>query len=1692
MRQNLLFFIVLIAGVQLFAQPYGNEWIDYNQPHFKFEVGIGDEGIHRIESSLINQYGLNFIDPDNFRLFKDGIEIPIYVKQTNNVADYIEFYASANDGKFDTWLYKDTAHQAHDRWSLFDNNASYYLTWNETGGNPRLNNIVNDLSNLPSPEPYFWYRSENILNQTFSIGEPTYLSGGGNLTALYNSQFDKGEGFYSNQQFNNSSNIVSFNMPTPHAVNNMDAELYTVVVSWSSNEHKYNIKSGSTILSSHQFNDYKVGKKLDILPASLLNSNTNVSFEAMPSSTGTNRNNPSLIEIKYARMFNMDNQNSFVFEIDGNNSRQYLEIENLNDQSTAPLLYDLTNGYRLVSQDLPGSNIHRFLLPAASGSRKLVVRADNSNSYISVSGLTQIAYTNFNEPNNQGNYILLTGDEFYDSPEVNAYLTHRESFSGGAHHVIKVNVNELYDQFGFGIDRHPQAIRNFVSYVTDTWNPSPENLFIVGKAREYKDFRNNQTAREQCIVPTFGNPGSDVLLAADTNSSVPKIAIGRLAATNTDQIDQYLQKIIQYDNEFYNFGDPLQTIANKDYMKQIIHLGGGTDLSQQNLFRNYLNSYAAAANGTSWGAEVHSVFKNSSAPIQTLPSELIRNRINEGVSLITFFGHSYANGFDISFDDPENYSNIGKYPVFLANGCNSGLIHASSQSISERFVFQDQKGAIAYISTTDLSASNSLNVYTTNFYQNLSTNQYGKSIGGIIQSTVSDVEACCSDISIGMMVAHEMTLHGDPAIPINQYDNADYTIEAQNVFFTPENISTSLDSFEINLVVYNLGKAIIDSLDIEVARIFPDGSQEVLVETVPAPYHKDTFSIRIPVSNDNNGLGLNNFNIHVDVNDDVSNELSETNNYLINQIDLFIGSDDIFPIYPFEFAIVPNSPVTLKSSTGNPFEIEKWYVYQIDTSELFLTPLAEQKILSEGGVIEWTPNINLKDSTVYYWRVSSDSIYTGNFKWRNSSFIHLENEFPGWNQSHFYQWQKDNYENVYLDTDREFKFIDIPKEVYVKTGRYPTIFYENMEWKMDGAQMHNWKMNNCGGGVGFPNGLSIALIDNLTGIAVPVVNNSTTSSYGPYGNIHCRGVENVITVANYRAYGNTPSNHPTPGVPWSDLIIDYLNNAPSNYYVLIYSINDVNYQAWDGNLINYLNTLSCPVSNTTPGAMIFAYQKNNPAFTPIVNFGQNWNDIITNTFSIDGTWTAGNFKSPIIGPSADWGSFHWDFKALENPSQDEQSVDIYGVNSNIETLLMTVPAAVTDTGLNIDANLYPFLRLKLNTSDDLDRTPTQPLFWRVLYKKPPEAAINPLRYFSLNKDTLMQGETWKMAVAIENITDSDMDSLTVKETMQNATNNVGILYQQYDSLRRFDTLHLSFNQNTLNGFNGVNSLFIEANPYEQGHQLEQFHFNNFANFKFTVEEDNINPLLDVSFDGRKILNGDLVSAKPEILIQLKDDNQFLALDDTSLINLYFRYLGVDGDYPEPLVRVSYMDPLTQFIPASGNGENEARVILNHDLPRDGMYELLVQSTDKTGNSSSGTDNRLTEQVYYDYKISFKVENQSRISNVLNYPNPFTTRTQFIFTLTGSQVPSNFDIQILNIRGTVIKQISQAEFGPIHIGLNKSEYWWDGKDEYGDPLANGVYFYRIRSSINNENIDHYGIEQVDKFFEKGLGKMVLIR
>ena len=120
-----------------------------------------------------------------------------------------------------------------------------------------------------------------------------------------------------------------------------------------------------------------------------------------------------------------------------------------------------------------------------------------------------------------------------------------------------------------------------------------------------------------------------------------------------------------------------------------------------------------------------------------------------------------------------------------------------------------------------------------------------------------------------------------------------------------------------------------------------------------------------------------------------------------------------------------------------------------------------------------------------------------------------------------------------------------------------------------------------------------------------------------------------------------------------------------------------------------------------------------------------------------------------------------------------------------------------------------------------------------------------------------------------------------------------------------------------------------------------------------------------------------------------------------------------------------------------------------------------------------------------------------ISNVFNYPNPFTTSTAFVFTLTGSEVPQNMKIEIMTITGKVVKEITKEQLGAIHIGNNITTYKWDGTDMFGAKLGNGVYLYRVVTKLNGNNLDKYTPDSklgstTDHFFKGGYGKMYLLR
>ena len=367
-------------------------------------------------------------------------------------------------------------------------------------------------------------------------------------------------------------------------------------------------------------------------------------------------------------------------------------------------------------------------------------------------------------------------------------------------------------------------------------------------------------------------------------------------------------------------------------------------------------------------------------------------------------------------------------------------------------------------------------------------------------------------------------------------------------------------------------------------------------------------------------------------------------------------------------------------------------------------------------------------------------------------------------------------------------------------------------------------------------------------------------------------------------------------------------------------------------------------------------------------------------------------------------------------------------------------------------------------------------YFRINAEPLPEGAImTPASLVA--KDTFVQGESFDFLVYFKNISEASFDSMMKVKCILTDQSNVPhvIDIPKRKILSSGDTLMVAYSFDTRN-MAGTNTLFLEFNP--DNDQVEEWHFNNVLYKTFFVKKDEFKPLLDVTFDGVHILNRDIVSSKPKIIIKLKDENNYMALSDTSFISLQVRY-------PDQSIHTYTFGDTMLFHPANlSQGENTATVEFLPFFSEDGEYELIVSGRDSVGNKAGTAD----------YRVAFSVINKAMISNLLNYPNPFTTSTAFVFMLTGHEVPQNLKIQILTVTGKIVKEITKAELGPIHIGRNITEYKWDGTDRYGQPLGNGVYLYRVVTNLNGSMLEKYRSENedTDKYFTRGYGKMYLMR
>ena len=722
------------------------------------------------------------------------------------------------------------------------------------------------------------------------------------------------------------------------------------------------------------------------------------------------------------------------------------------------------------------------------------------------------------------------------------------------------------------------------------------------------------------------------------------------------------------------------------------------------------------------------------------------------------------------------------------------------------------------------------------------------------------------------------------------------------------------------------------------------------------------------------------------------------------------------------------------------------------------------------------------DSVVYYWRTSIVPAQNGQYHWNEFSFVYIDSvrSSVGFNQSHYFQNLKSDPNGMSLLSDRLWHYGSHTGNLYVTQGIYPTSGTNDADFSV--------------------------LVNGATGIASACVGHSLiynvfdSTTFKPWKNVDALG-NNLFRYgsgsANCRPSRNYNFEFSYMSAASRKLMMDFMDSVPVGDYVVVRSI-DYDYNnsfipTWQADtslygsqksLYHYLLAAGFTQLDSVnqPRCWVMVYKKGANGYISQFKISQGLFDKIILSTDVPLPNLTGNMESPEFGPAKQWKQVHWRGTSLESPGTDSIGVQVIGLDtSGNQNILYTLNSGTQDFDISaVNVQQYPYLKLKLFSTDSTHATPYQLNYWRINYVPVPEGALAP-NIFLIAKDTVELGEQLQFGVAFKNVSLASFDSLKISFKIIDKNNVTHVIpFSKAKPLISGDTIRIIYTIDSKN-YPGLNTINVDVNP--DNDQPEQFHFNNFLFKNFYVNVDQTNPLLDVTFDNVHILNEDIVSAKPHILIKLKDEAKFLLLNDTSVIKVQLRY-------PDGSLHPYYFNTDTlRFSPATSSADNTASVEFSPVFttqinPQGDNYTLIVTGSDKSGNAS-GT---------IQYQVTFKIITKAMISNMLNYPNPFTTSTAFVFTITGSEVPQNIKIQILTITGKVVREITKDELGPLHVGRNITEFKWNGTDMYNQRLANGVYLYHVVTNLNGKSLDKYQSQSdnTDQYFNKGYGKMFLMK
>jgi len=289
-------------------------------------------------------------------------------------------------------------------------------------------------------------------------------------------------------------------------------------------------------------------------------------------------------------------------------------------------------------------------------------------------------------------------------PAVRRLADHRHD--GGLSAAV-VDVEDVYDEAGGGA-ASPRAVREFLRRITARWDPAPRYVVFVGDATyDHRDFLGG-SARNGVptlrVDTTFVEAASDSALVSFDADPAPELAFGRLPARSAAELDVMVDKIVAYESA------PPGAAPWQRRLLLVADDGAGEgDAAEAAGFEGTLDDFRAALPS---GLEARTLRLGDvpEGPGQGAAAfAAIEAALEDGVALAFYSGHGGARVWAeerlLAAEDLPSLAVGERQPVVVALNCLNGFFDApNEESLSERALREPAGGAIAYLSSTSVSA----------------------------------------------------------------------------------------------------------------------------------------------------------------------------------------------------------------------------------------------------------------------------------------------------------------------------------------------------------------------------------------------------------------------------------------------------------------------------------------------------------------------------------------------------------------------------------------------------------------------------------------------------------------------------------------------------------------------------------------------------------------------------------------------------------------------------------------------------------------------------------------------------------------------------------------------------------------------------------------------------------------------------